>query len=103
MLIGSVIIGIFSYYLNAYYSGPFLNYSIKEQVKDIFPSFMIAIIIATPVYMMSFLSINSLLLLVLQIIVGVLSIIGICELTKFSTYIEIKEIVTSLVKTRINK
>ena len=103
MLIGSVIIGIFSYYLNAYYSGPFLNYSIKEQVKDIFPSFMIAIIIATPVYMMSFLSINSLLLLVLQIIVGVLSIIGICELTKFSTYIEIKEIVTSLVKTRFNK
>ena len=35
MLVGTLVTGIISYYLNAYYSGPFLNYSIKEQVKDI--------------------------------------------------------------------
>ena len=70
MLGGSVITGCIAYYLNAYYSGPFLNYSIKEQVKDILPSFGVAVTMVVPVYAMSFISLNPFILLPLQIVTG---------------------------------
>lgn len=50
MLIGSVMTGFFAYYLNARYSGPFLKYSITEQIKDILPSFGVALTMALVVY-----------------------------------------------------
>ena len=59
MVGGSVIAGIIAYYLNAYYSGPFLNYSIKDQIKDILPSFGVAITMAIPVFLMSFIPISA--------------------------------------------
>lgn len=92
MLSGSLITSIICYYFNAYYSGPFLNYSIKEQVKDILPSFNVAITMAVPVYVMSFIPLNPFILLPMQILVGAVITIVFCELTKFSEYIELKEI-----------
>ncbi len=92
MLGGSVITGCFSYYLNAYYSGPFLSYSIREQVKDILPSFGVALAMAFPVFAMSFIPISSFILLPLQIIVGAGITIGICEAIKLPEYMELKDI-----------
>lgn len=93
MLGGSVLTSFISYYLNAYYSGPFLNYSIKEQVKDILPSFGVAVAMAIPVFAMSFIPMSPFLLLPLQIIVGAAITIAICEATKLPEYIELKGIV----------
>ena len=42
MLWGSVIISVISYFLNAYYSASLINYSVYEQLKDIFPSFIVS-------------------------------------------------------------
>lgn len=92
MLGGSVITGCFSYYLNAYYSGPFLNYSIREQVKDILPSLGVALAMAVPVFAMSFIPISSFIILPLQIIVGAGITIGICEASKLPEYMELKDI-----------
>jgi hypothetical protein len=39
MLWGSVVVGLISYYINSYYSGKLINYGVKEQIKDILPSF----------------------------------------------------------------
>ena len=97
MLGGSVITGFISYYLNAYYSGPFLNYSIKEQIRDILPSFVIAVVMSVPVFAMSFISLNCFILLVLQVFVGAIIIIGICEVIKLPEYIEIKGIIISVI------
>lgn len=90
MLGGSVITGFIAYYLNAYYSGPFLNYSIKEQIKDILPSFGVAVAMAVPVFAMSFISMNPYIMLPLQIVVGAIITISICEATKLPEYLEIK-------------
>ena len=98
MLAGSLITSLISYYLNAYYSGPFLNYSIKEQVKDILPSFGVALTMAIPVFAMSFIPLNPFILLPLQIVVGAVITIGICEATKFPEYMELKGIVNPLIK-----
>ena len=95
MLAGSLITSLISYYLNAYYSGPFLNYSIKEQVKDILPSFGVAITMAIPVFAMSFIHMNPFILLPLQIITGAIITITICEVTKLPEYLELKDITLS--------
>lgn len=55
MLIGSVFVSIISYYINAYYSGPLLSYSITAQIKDISPSFLISLAGAGTAYIMQLL------------------------------------------------
>lgn len=102
MLGGSVLNGFIAYYLNAYYSGPYLNYSIKEQVKDILPSFGVAVAMAVPVFAVSFIPMNPFLLLPLQILIGAVITIGICEASKLPEYLELKGIALTLVK-KINK
>ena len=99
MLIGSVVISFFSYYLNAYYSGPFLNYSIKEQVKDILPSLAIALFMSGGIYCLGFINISVFLLLPLQIVTGGSIIIFFCEIFKLPEFLEVKEVI----KKGINK
>lgn len=103
MLGGSVVTGCIAYYLNAYYSGPFLNYSIKEQVKDILPSFGVAVAMAVPVYTMSFIPLNPFILLPLQIVVGAVITLVICEATKLPEYIELKGIAMPVINKVIKR
>lgn len=94
MVAGSLVVSCISYYLNAYYSGPFLNYSIKDQIIDILPSFFVAVIMAVPVYIISYLPLPSYFLFPIQIISGAIIVITICELKKLPEYIELKNIVS---------
>lgn len=103
MLGGSLVTGFISYYLNAYYSGPFLNYSIKEQVKDILPSFGVAVIMALPVYALSFISLNPFILLLMQVMVGAVITISICEVIKLPEYLEIKGIAIPIINKVIKR
>lgn len=106
MLIGSVFAGIIAYYLNAYYSGPFLKYSIWNQVKDIIPSFLIGLTAAllsyVPVILFDLLYHDipwtkaSFFILPIQIIIGFTTILILCEKTKTPEYLELKGIVTPL-------
>lgn len=103
MLGSSVVTGLIAYYLNAYYSGPFLNYSIKEQIKDILPSFGVSMMMAIPVFAMSFIPLNPIILLSLQIILGTAITIGICEATKLPEYLEIKGIAMPIINKIIKR
>lgn len=103
MLAGSLITSFISYYLNAYYSGPFLNYSIKEQVKDILPSFGVAVAMAVPVFAMSFIPLNPFILLPLQIVAGAIITLSICEVTKLPEYIELKGIAMPIINKVIKR
>ena len=97
MLVGSLVTSLIAYYFNAYYLGPFLNYSIKEQIKDILPSFGVAMAMAVPVFALSFIALNPFIMLPLQILVGAVITIGICETTKLSEYLELKGIVMPVI------
>lgn len=97
MLIGSVFTGCFAYYLNAYYSGPFLDYSIVEQVKDIVPSFAQAALMAVVVFMLGWLPLSVYIILPVQIFIGLLLIWGLNEWTQREEYVEIKNIVFSVI------
>lgn len=101
MLLGSVVVGWFAYYLNAYYSGPFLKYKIIDQVKDILPSLGIALTMALLVYAMSFIPLTPYALFPIQVVVGALITVALCRITKLPEYFEIRTIVSDyLGKTR---
>lgn len=102
MLWASVCTGLFAYYLNSYYSGKFLNYSILAQVKDIFPSFGVAVSMAVPVFAMSLIPMNPFILLPLQIFVGAVITLAICETTKLPEYLEIKGVLLPIIN-KMNK
>lgn len=88
--------GCIDFVLNSYYSGTFVKYSTWEQLKDILPSFIVAISMAIIVFLMNFLPLNPFILLPLQIIVGALYVFGLCEWRKPSEYVELKSIVIPL-------
>ena len=95
MLWGSVATSVISYYLNAYYSGRFLNYGIWAQVRDILPSFAVAAVMAAAVYAMSFIPMASLPLMLLQIAAGFVIVLVLCEVFKVDAYLEVRLIFMS--------
>ena len=102
MLIGSVFTGMASYYLNAYYSGPMIGYSIREQIMDILPSFGIALLMGLTVYGMSFIPISPFLLFPIQIVVGSTIAIAISKRLELPEYLEIEAIVLKAI-TKVNR
>ena len=98
MLTGSVFTGFVSYYLNAYYSGPALGYSVREQIVDILPSFRIAFTMAAIVYAMSFIPVPPFVLFPVQIVVGAVTVIALCKITKLPEYQELENIVLGFIR-----
>ena len=92
MLLCSVFVDYFCYYLNTYYSGPLLKYPILEQIKDILPSFGIAILMALPVYAISFIPVSPYVVLPIQIVVGGGLTLLLCNLFKLPEYYETRDI-----------
>ncbi|MCR4768936.1 MAG: lipopolysaccharide biosynthesis protein [Bacteroidaceae bacterium] len=113
MLIGSVFIGFISYYLNAYYSGPLLNYSIRNQIKDIMPSFFLALIpaliafIPVLIYDVVWNGENWIqvakFIFPLQLILGITFFIVLNEKIKTSEYLEVKGIIVPALRKIISK
>ena len=93
MIIGMWISTLIAFYLNSYWSGRFINYPMKEQVTDIFPSFILAFSMALSVYLLGSQIVTlHWVKLLLQISFGVSITVFISELLKIEQYIELKDI-----------
>jgi O-antigen/teichoic acid export membrane protein len=85
---------LIGYYLNSYYSGRLINYSMKEQVADILPIFLLALVTGTLMFAAGNLIMTGYIWkLTIQILLGGILVLGISELLKFEPYIEIKDII----------
>ncbi len=93
MLIGSIIVGIISFFLNTYYTGKRLGYSSWMQLKDVAPSYGVAFLVAIPVHLFKYLSFSAWIVLPLQIFVGSIVFICVCHFSHLEEYEEIKNIV----------
>jgi O-antigen/teichoic acid export membrane protein len=106
MIAGMFLNSLIAYYLNSYWSGSFIGYSFLEQIRDILPSFFLAVCMSAVVFVEGLLiPLPSLALLIIQLITGALFTIGICEAFHFRDYLYIKEIVIgnlSKLKTKKN-
>lgn len=98
MLIASIGTSIIAFLLNSYYSGRDLNYTSWEQIKDVAPSYGVAIAVALSVYFLKYLPVSFGVVLPIQALVGVAVLFVLCEGTRLREYFEVKEIVLSYIK-----
>ena len=100
MILGMMLNTMIAYYLNSYWSGRFIGYPFYSQIKDIFPSLLLAAIMSAVVYTEGLLiPLQMMYVLIIQILTGVLIIFGLCEILQFKDYLFIKEII----KNKISK
>lgn len=97
MLIGSIITGFICFFLNSYYTGKKLGYSSWKQLKDVAPSYGVALVIALAVYFLKYLPLSHWVILSVQIVLGVIVFFVVCEMTKLNEYKEVKNIVLSVI------
>jgi hypothetical protein len=93
LLIGKIVVSVIAYFLNSYYSAGLINYSTKEQLKDILPLLLIAALVSFLAWGITLFQFNNWTTLSLQITIGGLLTIGIYECLKQSDYLEMKTIV----------
>lgn len=98
MLVGTIIIGFISFFLNSYYTGKRLGYTPWMQLRDIAPSFVVAVVVAVSVYFLKYLPFSFWLVLPLQILVGATVFFFTCRLTKLEEYKEIVSLVLPLIQ-----
>lgn len=92
MIIGMIFNSIIAYFINSYYSGKQIGYSSLEQIRDIAPTFILAIIMGLIVFAVgNILQTSNLLKLGIQIILGFFLIIGSSELLQMETYLYMKK------------
>lgn len=93
MLWANILVGIVAYFLNSHYSGRLLGYSSWMQLRDIAPSYGLAIAIALSVWFLKYLPLSYWIVLPLQLAVGAAVFFVVCKLFRMNEYREIKEIV----------
>lgn len=100
MLWGVVVTGVIAFFLNSYYTGKKLHYSSWMQLKDISGSFTLSFIIAIVIYFMKYLPFSYWIILPIQLTIGGLMLVLICEKVKMEEYMELKTIAISFLKNR---
>lgn len=98
MLYANLLVGLVSFFLNSYWTGKFLGYTSWQQLKDIAPSYGIASFIAIIVYVLAYLPISNWLILPLQMIIGVIVFITICNLWPLEEYKDVRQLCQPFVK-----
>ena len=98
MLYTNLLTSFIAYILNSHYSGKFLGYSSWMQIKDIAPSYGIAILVALSVFFLKYLPLSFWIILPMQIILGVVVFFSICYLTQREEYKEIRIIIQPYLK-----
>ncbi len=98
MMIGRCVSTIISTFINAYPNRKLLGYSYREQLRDILPSFALAIVMCLIVLSVELLNLNMWATISVQVVVGAVVYIGGAKLFKLESYSYIKNIANSYIK-----
>lgn len=90
MLYVNIGVGFIYYYLNSYYSGKLLGYSSWMQLKDVLPSYGVAMVVALSIWFFKYLPLSNWIILPVQIIVGTFFFFTVCNISKINEYKEVK-------------
>lgn len=94
MLYTNLMVGIISYFLNSHYTGKLLGYSSWMQLKDVAPSYGVAIIISLSVFFLKYIPLSYWFILPMQLIVGTAVFFILCNMLSLKEY----EIILGIVK-----
>lgn len=98
MLCASIFTGFIAFLLNSWFTGKFLNYSSWQQLKDVLPSYLIALFIGFIVYLLKFLPLCYNLIFPLQILSTLIVGWIVNRIINLEEYCEIKNIVLTVIK-----
>jgi teichuronic acid exporter len=84
--LGLVVSGVISSFINAYPNRKLLDYSYREQIKDIMPSLLLSLVMGAIVFSIQFLDLQIGLILLLQLCVGLVLYIGLAKLFKLECF-----------------
>lgn len=91
MLIVSIATQFVMYIIGVVLCGKVINYTLKEQIKDLLPVFIVAIGSFFIVRVVAFLQISALSVLVFQLICGIIVFFALCHLLCHQEYVFIKQ------------
>lgn len=97
MLYVNLLTGLIGYFLNTYYSGKLIGYSSWMQIKDVAPSYGLAIIISLSVFFLKYLPISNWIILPMQIVIGAVVFFAICKIAKLEEYEETKQLIVPFI------
>lgn len=86
MAAGQVICGFVSTFINSYPNKKLMGYSYFEQLKDIFPSLALALIMGICVYPLQFLPLFTWLCLIIQIVMGAATYVLLSKIFKLESF-----------------
>lgn len=90
MIYGMIVMSAISYYLNSYYTGVLIGYSFREQLRDLAPYLIMAVLMGFAVYPAGLLPIQSPLFMVMvQILIGIITYACLCKLFKLTVFTEV--------------
>jgi teichuronic acid exporter len=96
MIYGMIVTSIISYYLNTYYTGILLDYSVWEQLQDLFSYLIMAVLTGVGVYAVGLLSYpNNYALLFAQIGTGIIMYVSLCWLFRLEAFVELMQMTST--------
>ena len=102
MLYGLVLFSILEYFINSFYAKNLINYSILDQIKDVFPAIVIASITFVVMYIISYLPLSLIPMLLIQLFLGLITFYLANEKFKLNEYLEIKTKLLNFCKLKRN-
>jgi O-antigen/teichoic acid export membrane protein len=94
LILGHLATTICNFLLSTVYTGKILDYPLWEQIRDVAPSFISAVVMGVSVWGLGGIKFPNLFLqLIVQMVIGILLYILICRLTKVSSFMEIQAII----------
>ncbi|MFN7119867.1 MAG: lipopolysaccharide biosynthesis protein, partial [Saprospiraceae bacterium] len=100
MLVAMIFMSFIDYYLTASGSGRLIHYTFKEQVADIYPSFLLALSVSVIVYLVGLIltTVPPLFTLIIQSSVGFIFAVTVSNYFNVKPFLEMKQIIFSKLK-----
>lgn len=98
MLCASIFTGFIAFLLNSWFTGKFLNYSSWQQLKDVLPSYLIAIFVGFVVYLLKFIPLSFSIIFPLQILATIIVGWIVNQIVNLEEFREIKKIIQTVKK-----
>jgi len=94
MIISMILFSVLAYFINSYWSAYLIDYSSLAQIKDIFPSFLLAGVMSALVFVQGLIiDLAPPLTLLIQLATGAMLTFSICEILRYKDYLYIKNII----------
>lgn len=84
--IGMLINGFIALFINAYPNLKLLDYSYQQQLRDVLPALLLSLVMGAIVYCFSWLRLNPIILLAIQVCAGMLLYFGMAKLFKLESF-----------------